>query len=190
MKPPSTLAQPSGSSGRWAGVRLSRSFQWENATLLTATIWTDTRKAKKRVSRKNKGTGVTITEFATRYRLKMTKDDRGDPVIPGRIGTSNIYEYAHDALGVVFVGAEPPRTNLWNKFKAACLAAGMSLRQSGDAEGAFTFDPNNREQAKVAIRGIRARAKRQVSPEQAAAGAARLLAARNSGQKPQQEALS
>ena len=132
-----------------------------------------------------------ISDFATRYRLKLVKDDGGDPIIAGRIGSSNIYEYDDDSLGVIFIteASQPPRTGLWNKFKADCLAVGMTLRQSGDAEGSFTFDPANREQVKLAIKGIRARAKRQVT-EQAAAGAARLLVARQALQNPQQEAVS
>lgn len=132
---------------------------------------------------------ISIYDFAARYRLKLAKDDCGDPIIASRIGSSNIYEYGDDALGVMFI-TDAPRTALWNKFKSACLAAGMTLRQSGDAEGSFTFDPANREQVKLAIKGIRARAKRQVTPEQAAAGAARLLVARQALQKPQQEAIS
>jgi hypothetical protein len=106
-----------------------------------------------------------------------------------RIGSSNIYEHDDSALGVMFITDGAPRTGLWNKFKSACLEAGMTLRQSGDAEGAFTFSPQSKQQAKIAIEGIRARAKRQVSPEQAAAGAARLLAARQNQNKPQQGAI-
>ena len=137
---------------------------------------------------------MTLRDFARQHRLKTTVDECGDPVILGRIGSSNIYEYADDVLGVMFITdtRKARRTGLWNKFKVACLAAGMTFRQSGDAEGSFTFDPENEQVAKVAIRGIRARVKRQISPEQAMAGAARLLAARNarnSGSRPQQERI-
>jgi hypothetical protein len=122
---------------------------------------------------------MTIEEFAEAHRLRLTKDACGDPVIVGRIGASNIYEYSSDGqtLGVMFVGQES-RTNLWKKFKAACLEAGMVLRQSAESEGSFSFQPANRKMAKVALKGIRARVKRQISPEQAQAGAARLAAAR------------
>ena len=132
---------------------------------------------------------MAITDFAAQHHLKLTKDECGDLVVMGRIGRSNIYQDDDDTLGVMFI-TDAPRTALWNKFKSACLAAGMTLRQSGDAEGSFTFDPANREQVKLAIKGIRARAKRQVTPEQAAAGAARLLVARQALQNPQQEAVS
>jgi hypothetical protein len=113
---------------------------------------------------------VNLSQFAEAHRLKLTKDDCGDPVITGRIGQSNIYEHSPPELGVAFItdGKKDPRTGLFNTFKIACLSAGMNLRQAGDAEGVFTFDPGDREQATVAIKGIRARAKRRISPEQAA----------------------
>lgn len=126
---------------------------------------------------------MTVKDFAARHRLKLTKDGSGEDIefiVQGRIGQSSIYEYSDSELAVAFVtdGKKPPRTGLYNTFKAACVSAGMVLRQSGDAEGSFSFDPENDAQAKVAIRGVRAKAKRRISPEQALAGAARLLAAR------------
>src|SRR5581483_11233089 len=112
-------------------------------------------------------------------RLRVTRDECNDPIIAGRIFESNIYE-RDDKLAVIFVtdGRKAPRTGLYNRFRAACLASGMTQVQSADGEGAFTFDPADPAQAKVAIKGIRVRVKRQMSPEQAAAGAARLAAAR------------
>jgi hypothetical protein len=103
--------------------------------------------------------------FAKQYRLKVTKDVCGDSVIMGRIGDSNVYEYSDGQLGVMFISAKT-RTGLFNRFKAVCLTVGMKPIQMGDAEGAFMFDPTNKEQAKVAIKGIRARVRRQLTPEQ------------------------
>jgi predicted DNA-binding WGR domain protein len=130
---------------------------------------------------------MNIRDFAARHRLKVAKDGSGEDiefVIQGRVGQSLIYEYSDTDLAVAFVtdGKKPPRTGLYNTFKAACLSAGMTLRQSGDAEGSFSFDPENDAQAKATIRLIRAKAKRRISPEQALAGAARLLAARQASQ--------
>lgn len=124
---------------------------------------------------------MSIKQFAEDHKLRVTKDDCDDLIIRGRIFESNIYEYSEDrlTLGVMFITeADRPRTGLFKKFKAACLDAGMTQVQMGDAEGAFTFDPTNRAQAKVAIKGIRARVKRLLTPEQAQAGAERLAAAR------------
>jgi hypothetical protein len=110
---------------------------------------------------------VTISEFATEHRLKVTRDDCGDPMILGRIYESNIYDYSDTELGVMFItdGKKAPRTGLWNTFKTACVSAGMTPRQTGHAEGAFSFDPANPTQAKTAIRGIRARVRRVMTPE-------------------------
>ena len=119
-----------------------------------------------------------IAEFAAQHRLRVTKDACGDAIIAGRIGTSNIYEYDTDRLGVMFItdAHRAPRTNRWNRFKAACLAADMTAVQIGDAEGAFAFDPTDAKQAAIAITGIRARAKRRLSPEQTARLTERLRA--------------
>ena len=123
-----------------------------------------------------------IEEFATRHRLKVTRDECNGTIIAGRIYESNIYEHSDDTLGVMFVtdGRKSLRTGLYNRFRAACLASGMTQVQSGDGEGAFTFDPDDPAQAKVAIRGIRARVKRKVTPEQLA----RLATMRNLIRKP------
>jgi hypothetical protein len=142
------------------------------------------------------GGALDIIKFAAEYRLKITKDGttgEDELVIDGRVGQSRIYQYDTESLAVAFItdGKQAPRTGLFNTFKSACVEAGMTPTQIGDAEGVFTFDPSNPKQAKVAIRGIRARAKRQVSPEQAAAGAARLAGIRQSTQRlrnSQQEA--
>ena len=122
-----------------------------------------------------------IEEFAARHRLKVTRDECNDPVIAGRIYQSNIYE-RDGRLGVMFVtdGRKSLRAGLYNRFRAACLASGMTQVQSGDGEGAFTFDPDDPAQAKVAIKGIRARVKRKVTPEQLA----RLATMRNLTRKP------
>jgi hypothetical protein len=123
---------------------------------------------------------MNIQEFAQQHNLRVVKDGCDDPMILGRIYQSNIYEYSDSELGVMFItdGQGAPRTGLWKKFQAAGLAVGMIPRQLGDAEGAFSFDPTNKEQSEAAIKGIRARVKRQVSEEQRAVLATRLARAR------------
>lgn len=124
-----------------------------------------------------------IREFATEHRLKITRDGEGEDselVILGRIGESQIYQHSDTELGVLFMtdGRKPPRTGLFNTFRDACIEAGMTAHQIGDAEGSFLFDPKNTEQARVAIKGIRARVKRQMSPERIATLTATLARAR------------
>ena len=137
--------------------------------------------------------GEMIKAFATVHRLKTVREGEGEDieyVIPGRLGISSIYEWAPTELAVSFIpdGRKAPRTGLWNTFKAACISAGMIPRQIGDAEGTFSFSPINKTQAMVAIKGIKTRVKRQMSPEQAQAGAARLARHRFEAKTPKQEA--
>lgn len=103
-----------------------------------------------------------IIEFAAMHRLKSVREGEGEDierVILGRLGQSSIYEYSETEFAVSFMtdGRKAPRTELWNKFHAACLSVGMTPRQIGDAEGSFSFNPSDKEQAKVAIRGIKAK---------------------------------
>src|SRR5262249_24114568 len=103
-----------------------------------------------------------LTSFAHRHRLKTSRDECGETIIPGRRG--QIYEYSDETLGVMFMPAktkaEPwgkwcPRT--WCNFRRAAEAAGMAVLQNGDSEGCLGFDPGNREQVRLAltIAGVR-----------------------------------
>jgi hypothetical protein len=118
-----------------------------------------------------------IQTFAQDRRLKISKTDEGEKVIVGRLGESHIYQYSVTELGVAFVpGKRTPKT--WGNHKRAAIALGMTLRQNGDSEGTLSFDPANGPQSTLALRIAKARAKRILSPERAAAGAARLAKAR------------
>ncbi|MFL6437712.1 MAG: hypothetical protein ACJ71Q_09045 [Terriglobales bacterium] len=114
---------------------------------------------------------MNIKEFAVQHRLTARKDEDATDIILGKLG--QIYEFSSQQLGVVFMPPGKPRARLWNKTRERCIATGMTLRQNGDAEGALSFDPRNREQAKLAIRVTGVRPKRQLSPEHKA----KLLAA-------------
>jgi hypothetical protein len=96
--------------------------------------------------------------------------------IAGRLGESHIYQYSLTELGVAFVPNKwTPKT--WGNHKRAGIALG-TLRQNGDSEGTLSFDPANGPQSTLALRIAKARAKRILSSERAAAGAARLAKAR------------
>jgi hypothetical protein len=60
--------------------------------------------------------------------------------------------------------SKPARTIFWNKMRGACQAAGMTLRQNGDAEGSFSFDPKNDQQVKLAMQLAGVRPKRKAIP--------------------------
>src|SRR5438093_2860627 len=55
-----------------------------------------------------------------------------------------------------------------------CGAAGMVLRQKGDTEGAFSFNPENREHVQLAIKLAGVKRKRQMSEKQKAVAEAAL----------------
>jgi hypothetical protein len=123
-----------------------------------------------------------LKDFAEQYRLRLAKDECDDPVICGRPDQTNIYEYSSDGsrFGALFAtdGNKPPRTELWRKFQSACLTAGMTPLQVGDAEGSFLFNPEDDAQARLAIKVARAKARKRVTPERRAALVATLAAAR------------
>jgi hypothetical protein len=56
-----------------------------------------------------------------------------------------------------------PSPRLWNLVLAKCKPAGMTLRQNGDAEGAFSFDPENKQQVRLAINFAGVRPKKKIS---------------------------
>lgn len=90
-----------------------------------------------------------VNEFAERHRLKTQRShDDGTEVINGSLG--HLYEYSDTELGVCFLPPGEPRPKKWGNVRRACIAAGMTLLQNGDSEGCLSFDPNNREQVRLA----------------------------------------
>jgi hypothetical protein len=105
---------------------------------------------------------MTLKEFADSYRLKLSKDDCGDPVIVGKLG--HLYEYSDSELGLFFM-ASRRTSKAWTNVCHSTSAAGMLVRQTGDDEGCLSFDPTNQEQANLAIKAIHAQARRKTTPE-------------------------
>jgi hypothetical protein len=116
-----------------------------------------------------------IVEFADEHRLKVEKDDCGDAIIPGKYGY--VYEYGTRKLGVCMM-SESGTAYRWNRTRAAFIAAGMEITQSGDYEGCATFDPGNSTQVKEAINHAKVKTKRQVDPKYREAMLANLARAR------------
>jgi hypothetical protein len=122
-----------------------------------------------------------LIEFAEKYNLNVKKLE-GDPVIPGRKLKRNdgcyrdpnpkypmdcllghIFEYSSTRMGLVFM---PRRPKVWMNMARKLVAAGFEIRRNGDWEGMATFDPANPGQARLAIKAIGARKKRQASEAQ------------------------
>lgn len=129
---------------------------------------------------------MTLPQFADHYRLKLAHDECGDPIVSGRLSEdSNISDFSDTELAMCWLpdGKNTARTGMWNRTKAKCLAAGMLLHQDGDAEGIFVFDPVDPGQAKLAIKCVKAKAKRRITPERVAALSETLVKARKACQE-------
>jgi hypothetical protein len=106
-----------------------------------------------------------IQSFAQQNRLTTSREADGTTVISGQAGC-HLYEYSDSELGLMILSdPKDARPRRWAGIRKNCLEAGMTLRQDAKDEGAFSFDPNNREQARLAIKVTGARPKRQLSPE-------------------------
>ena len=107
-----------------------------------------------------------LSSFAERYRLKVRRDEDGTLIVSGRTG--QIYQHGENQLAAMFILSRDskPRRRTWGNLRRRCQAAGMILRQCGDAEGSFSFDPANPEQCRFAIRVAGARQKNRLSQEQ------------------------
>lgn len=109
---------------------------------------------------------VTLNGFSQRYRLKIRRDGCGDPIVPAKLG--HLYEHGNGRFGIVLEDPanRPTRARALLSRRRKALAAGFTLHQAGDAESILLFDPENREQARLAIRLVGAKARRRCSPAQ------------------------
>jgi hypothetical protein len=106
-----------------------------------------------------------IHTFAQKNRLPTSRQTDGTAVIRGQ-GSCQLYEYSDSELGLmVLPNAQDAHPRRWAGIRKKCLEAGMTLRQNGEDEAALSFDPNNRQQARLAIKVTGARPKCQLSPE-------------------------
>jgi hypothetical protein len=130
---------------------------------------------------------MTVQQFAEKYRLKVTREPSGDEqgdyrIIQGRLyKDANISEHDNGMLAMCWL-TEKSHAKKFNSVKRVCLSAGMTIAQEGDDEAIFLFNPENDEQAKLAIQSIRAKVRKVLSPE----ALAKLLSVGYSARKPTQ----
>ena len=105
----------------------------------------------------------TIIAFAEKYRLRVRRDECGDPIVIGKTG--HIYEYGEGLLGVLILPMNG-QGRIWANARGRLEDAGCQIWQDGDTEGTALFDPQDHAQAKLAIRLVGAKPKRraQLSP--------------------------
>jgi hypothetical protein len=107
-----------------------------------------------------------LKEFAAEHRLPLrrVRDDATD-TIPGREGRSHIFEYGSGLLGVMLM-PETGTSHRWRAARSAFISARMEICQNGDGEGTASFDPENSNQVRLALKYARVRPRRKVSENQ------------------------
>ena len=105
-----------------------------------------------------------ICAFAEKHRLRLTRHEDGEPIIPGKRG--HLYEHEDSLLGLMFM---PNKSRLWANARRRLEAAGFVIWQDCDEEGSALFDPTNAAQVRLALKVVGAKARRTPSPAQLAA---------------------
>ena len=127
-----------------------------------------------------------LQSFAERHNLRIKLDSCRDHIIPGKKTASDmpgrveywnhIYDHGDGVtLGVCLMLATKMR---WTYAKKKLTAAGFVLRQDGDTEGTLLFDPADAKQARLAIRIVGAKRRRELTAGDRLARAASLKRAR------------
>lgn len=127
-----------------------------------------------------------IQAFAEKHRLRTRLDGCGEKIVPGKKRSRDlpdrveydfhIYEHGPGRFGVCLL---LPTRRRWTAAKRKLTAAGFIIRQNAETEGTALFDPENAQQAKVAVRLVGARKLRKaVQPSVAQEAARRLFSER------------
>ncbi|HEX2713683.1 MAG TPA: hypothetical protein VHM88_15910 [Candidatus Acidoferrales bacterium] len=109
-----------------------------------------------------------IAEFTSTFRLRVKRDRCGAAIIPGKLG--HLYEHGSGCFGLV-LEASADSTHLDRRLRARrrkALATGFLLHQDGDLEAILLFHPEDRDQARLAIRLVEAKRRRIASAAQLA----------------------
>ncbi len=102
-----------------------------------------------------------IKGFANRYHLHTIKDECGEEIIPGKLG--HIFDHGSGKLGIVLeemAGSSQGRLLLARRKTA--LQASFQMVQEGEFESVLLFDPDDSDQARLAISLVKTRKKRTV----------------------------
>jgi hypothetical protein len=128
---------------------------------------------------------VNIDQFAVTHHARVRKDECGEPIIngrlwkqqpkPGRMYGHHIYEHGDGRFGVMLMFDSARK---WNNAKKTLTASDFTIKQNAETEGTALFDPENKAQAKLAMKITGARIRRQLSPEKREVLSKRLAAYR------------
>ncbi len=124
---------------------------------------------------------MNLMDFASNYKLHVKRNSCSEPVILGKLG--HLYEHAPGRFGLALEAAASD-TRLDNTLRARkrkALGEGFQIHQQGDAESILLFDPTDSKQARLAIRLVGAKRKRQPGKPSAAQIQARALFSARAG---------
>ena len=103
-----------------------------------------------------------IKHFASQHRLRVRRDECGDPIVVGKLG--QLYQHDDGLVGLVLMspnGDDPKLDNTLRARRRKALQEGSVLVQQGDYESSFLFDAENKQHARLAVRLIRCKRKRR-----------------------------
>ena len=108
-----------------------------------------------------------IIAFAEKYRLRVRRDECGDPIVVGKLG--ELYQHDDGLVGLVLMspnGDDPKLDNTLRSRMRKALREGLELVQQGDYESSLLFNPQDHAQAKLAIRlvGVKPKRRARLSP--------------------------
>jgi len=129
---------------------------------------------------------MNIKSFAARHRLKVRLDECGDQVIPGKRG--HMY-FDDNQLCLMVTDGAPAHQSRWAALGGKLWMGDIGSTGRGHRVQDVKITGIPPENAKAAIRIIRARAKRLLSPEERQALRARMLHARAYLNKPHPAAV-
>jgi hypothetical protein len=128
---------------------------------------------------------MNVEQFAERHHARARRDECGETIVPGKLWKlqpklgrmygHQVYDHSDGRVGVLLMFDSKAK---WTNAKRKLLDAGFTLKQNGDTEGACLFDPENKAQAKLALKVAGVRIRRELSPERREALANQLAAAR------------
>jgi hypothetical protein len=111
---------------------------------------------------------MTLQEFANRHRLRVRRDEDGQPIVSGRDGV--IYRHGSRQFAVMVLDPADKVTRSarprWAHRKRLCRAAGLRLILDGDTEGTHLFRPEDPAMAGIAMKIVRASRRRIASQVQ------------------------
>src|SRR5437879_12656148 len=102
---------------------------------------------------------MTVEQFAQTYHGRTRRDECGETIIPGKLWKAQpkvgrmyghqIYEHGDGRFGVLLMFDTPGK---WTNAKKKLRAAGCTVRQNGETEGTALFDPEDKTQARFALK--------------------------------------